>query len=60
MKQDKFKENYLGHSLHASKPTFNDPNPNPMWYLKGKDEKQEVSELQRLKQLEQDMMMEAL
>ena len=34
VKQDKYKENYLGHSLHTIRPTFNDPNPNAMWYLK--------------------------
>jgi len=60
----KTRENYIGHSLHTSAvPSFNDPKPNPMWYLKGDgaDEQEEAAnELQRLKQLEQEMMLEAL
>jgi hypothetical protein len=60
----KTRENYIGHSLHTSSvPSFNDPKPNPMWYLKrdGADEQEEAAnELQRLKQLEQEMMLEAL
>ena len=47
-------------------PTFNDPKPNHMWYLKGEDGADgaeaaaQDTELARLKQLEQDMMLEAL
>jgi hypothetical protein len=59
----KTRENYIGHSLHTSSvPTFNDPKPNAMWYLKQSDAAADsaTAELARLKQLEQDMMLEAL
>ena len=63
MKSDKkTRENYVGHSLHTSSvPSFNDPKPNPMWYLKDDAPHDEAAaELQRLKALEHDMMLEAL
>lgn len=63
MKSDKkTRENYVGHSLHTSSvPSFNDPKPNAMWYLKDDAPHDEAAaELQRLKALENDMMLEAL
>jgi hypothetical protein len=60
VKQDKFRENYLGHSLHTTRATFNDPKPNSMWYLETTPANAQDVELARLKTLEQDMMMEAL
>lgn len=51
--------------MHTSSvPSFNDPKPNAMWYLKQDGQStaddSAQNELARLKQLEQDMMLEAL
>tara|TARA_R110002050_G_scaffold94226_6_gene196255 strand:+ start:339 stop:566 length:228 start_codon:yes stop_codon:yes gene_type:complete len=44
VKGDKYKEFYIGHSLvTANKPTFNNPNPNALWYL-GKSQQKTSAE----------------
>jgi hypothetical protein len=54
--KDKYKEYYLGHSLYtSSKRTFNNPNPNPLWYLKD-DKSAEKSELEKIRREEEQMM----
>jgi hypothetical protein len=55
--KDKYKEYYLGHSLHtSSKRTFNNPNPNPLWYLKTEEQNAPKAELERIRQEEEQMM----
>eukprot|EP01089_Gocevia_fonbrunei_P003010 TRINITY_DN1286_c0_g1_i2.p1 TRINITY_DN1286_c0_g1~~TRINITY_DN1286_c0_g1_i2.p1 ORF type:complete len:203 (+),score=56.06 TRINITY_DN1286_c0_g1_i2:101-709(+) len=64
VKNDKYKEFYLGHSLvTSSKPTFNNRKPNPLWWG-SKDKNQPQSdrkaELEEIKRQEEQLMKEAL
>jgi hypothetical protein len=55
--KDKYKENYLGHSLFtSSKRTFNNPNPNPLWYLKNEQKTNTTAEIENLRREEEQIM----
>jgi len=69
VKGDKYKEFYLGHSVFTSdRRTFNNPNPNPLWWMKGAEgsqpkrpEKNQVKdEIAMIKAEEERMRLEEL
>mmetsp|Transcript_13915 Transcript_13915/g.35539 ORF Transcript_13915/g.35539 Transcript_13915/m.35539 type:complete len:271 (+) Transcript_13915:143-955(+) len=62
VKTNKYKENYLGNSLHATRPTFQTRKPNAGWYLKkdGGSSDSRADELALIKQQEDLAMRQAL
>jgi len=60
VKADKYKEFYLGHSLHTARPTFNNPRPNTLWYTKQQDAGKNQQDLSEVKEQERILMLEAL
>ena len=61
VKYDKHKECYLGHTMRAVRPTFNDPKPNTGWWIKGKRGKEAATaDLEAVKEQEERLMRQAL
>lgn len=66
VKNDKYKDFYLGHSLHTTtKPTFNNRKPNPLWWTKTQgsaeeDEARRRAEIEAIKREEEQLHLEAL
>jgi len=62
VKGDKYKECYLGHTLHTQRPTFNNPKPNAGWYASTEKSGGEANrdEIQAMKALEEELMQQAL
>lgn len=60
IKSDRNKTFYLGNSLHADRPTWNNPLPNTLWYTKSGRKEAAGEELARIKREEELLVKEAL
>jgi len=57
----KHRDNYLGHSLHSSnKRSFNNPNPNALWWAKSDNKKSTQADILKMKAEEDRLMLEEL